>query len=268
MLEPRTRKPRGVLYPKSEDQQFQLLRFNPSEELQFYIDHFWILEWDAMGGVYKQEIQSNPSVQLVFEKGKTWIWGVITGKFQRTLEDEGKVLGVRFRPGGFYPFYKSSVTEITDGVLAFDEVFDADVKKLEDDILSPDDLEKSLECVEQFFKNNLPEKDEWVERINDIIDLITKDKDLMSVEHLVEQLDMSKRSLQRLFKWYVGIQPTWVIKRFRLHEAAALIADNDNETVWPEIALELGYYDQAHFIKDFKSVVGKTPTEYARSVGK
>lgn len=266
MSKRKSENPKGVLNPNEGEQQFQLSRFIPSEELQFFIEHFWIVEWDLKRESYKQEILSYPSVQLVFENNNTWIWGVVTGKFKRTLNGKGKVLGVKFRPGAFYPFFRSSVSTITDGVLAFEKIFDEDVSQLEKDILSPDINTKSVERAECFLKNYLPEKDKKIEQINNIIDTIMANRCLIKVEQLVEQVEMSKRSLQRLFKWYVGISPKWVIKRFRLHEVAAKVAEEKESTNWNKLALDLGYYDQAHFIKDFKSVVGETPVEYARSI--
>lgn len=76
---------------------------------------------------------------------------------------------------------------------------------------------------------------------------------------------VSKRTLQRIFSQYVGVGPKWVIKRYRLHEAADQLAGG-NVVDWPRLALDLGYFDQAHFIKDFKAMVGRTPTEYARNL--
>ena len=55
-------------------------------------------------------------------------------------------------------------------------------------------------------------------------------------------------------------------KRYRLHEAAERVAKGE-EPDWSRLALELGYFDQAHFIKDFKSIIGKTPLEYAKHIG-
>ena len=63
---------------------------------------------------------------------------------------------------------------------------------------------------------------------------------------------------------YVGVSPKWVIKRNRLQDAAEQLAGGAVSCA--QMALELGYFDQAHFIKDFKSIVGKSPAEYARSL--
>jgi AraC-like DNA-binding protein len=74
---------------------------------------------------------------------------------------------------------------------------------------------------------------------------------------------MGKRTLQRLFSQYVGVSPKWVIKRYRLHEAADQLGAGE-VVDWAKLAVDLGYFDQAHFIKDFKTIVGQTPAEYAK----
>ena len=78
----------------------------------------------------------------------------------------------------------------------------------------------------------------------------------------MRRFGLSARSLQRLFRRYVGVGPKWVLQRYRLHEAAERIADGEGGD-WAAFALELGYFDQAHFIKDFKALVGCSPAEYA-----
>jgi methylphosphotriester-DNA--protein-cysteine methyltransferase len=72
-------------------------------------------------------------------------------------------------------------------------------------------------------------------------------------------------TLQRIFSQYVGVSPKWVIMRYRQQEAAEHMATGEI-TSWPKLALELGDFDQAHFIKDFKLIVGQTSAEYARNL--
>lgn len=74
---------------------------------------------------------------------------------------------------------------------------------------------------------------------------------------------MGKRSLQRLFNDYVGVSPKWVIRRYRLHELLERV-HSGAEPDYAQLALELGYYDQAHLINDFRSIVGYSPTQYQR----
>ena len=73
---------------------------------------------------------------------------------------------------------------------------------------------------------------------------------------------MSVRTIQRRFREYVGVGPKWVLQRYRLHDAAERMAGGQVAD-WPQLALDLGYFDQAHFINDFSAAIGTPPAEYA-----
>jgi len=77
---------------------------------------------------------------------------------------------------------------------------------------------------------------------------------------------MGKRSLQRLFSESIGISPKWAIRRYRLHELIEKF-NSGGKLDWSQLALDLGYFDQAHLINDFKSIVGYSPTEYRKLLG-
>ncbi len=204
-----------------------------------------------------------PCVNLVFERGKSAIFGVATGKFDRLLEGEGQVFGIKFKPGGFYPFIQSSVADFTNGEIPLEAVFGQAACTLEDCILSQPSHEKMIEVFEDFMRQHLPEPDEQVTLINQLIDRIIADHKITHVDDILPYTCISKRSMQRLFQHYVGVSPKWVIKRYRLHEAAERLAESE-VLDWAKLAVSLGYFDQAHFIKDFKTIVGLTPLEYAK----
>ena len=65
-----------------------------------------------------------------------------------------------------------------------------------------------------------------------------------------------------MFNQYVGVGPKWVINRYRMHEALERM-EQDDALEWTRLALELGYFDQAHFIRDFKALIGRSPREFA-----
>jgi AraC-like DNA-binding protein len=90
-----------------------------------------------------------------------------------------------------------------------------------------------------------------------------KDRSILKVEDLAARYSQNTRTLQRLFARYVGVSPKWVIQRYRLHEAAQRLASGDVKQT--ELALKLGYADQAHFVRDFKAVVGKSPGAYMKA---
>ena len=258
---------RGILNLKAGKAKFQLSRHLPAQDLCFFVERYWIVSWDLRGQEpYVQETLPYPCVNLVFEKDRTAVHGVETGKFARLLEDRGQVFGIKFKPGGFYPFVKWPISQLTNNSICFMEVFGFDCKALEDAILTCEDEGEKVALAEDFLRERLPEKDKNVRVINEIVDYIIAHREITKVEDVVSRFNLSKRSLQRLFRQYVGVTPKWMIKRYRLHEVAERLAGGELED-WPKMVLELGYSDQAHFIKDFKMIVGRTPAEYAKLVG-
>lgn len=253
--------------PKAAEKKFQLSRHLPAQDLSFFIERYWIVKWDLRGQEpYVQETLPYPCVNLVIEKDKTRVFGVEIGKFSRLLENKGQVFGVKFKPGAFYPFVKSPVSKFTGDSISFWDAFGVDSTALEEAILPLEDEGKMIELVENFIVQRLPEQDENVAVINQIVDHIIADRAITKVDDIVSQLNLTKRTLQRLFSQYVGVSPKWVIQRYRLHEAAEQLAECE-VVDWTKMALNLGYFDLAHFIKDFKTIVGKTPAEYAKHIG-
>ncbi|GAB2547425.1 hypothetical protein GCM10027065_18730 [Rhodanobacter koreensis] len=69
--------------------------------------------------------------------------------------------------------------------------------------------------------------------------------------------------MQRLFHRYVGASASWVVKRYRIYEALEQLVAG-KPSAWAILAQDLGYYDQAHFINDFRKLVGRSPSEYVK----
>nr|WP_274622340.1 helix-turn-helix transcriptional regulator [Myxococcus fulvus] len=82
------------------------------------------------------------------------------------------------------------------------------------------------------------------------------------MEQVAALAKLEPRNLQRRFSEAVGVSPKWVLKRYRLHEAAEQLARVQVPDM-ASLALQLGYFDQSHFIRDFKSLVGCSPGQYA-----
>jgi AraC-like DNA-binding protein len=260
-------KPDGILNPKVSETKFQLERLKPSPDLRFFIERYWIIHWDLRGQApYISENLPFPCVNMVVEPDKLGIFGVVTGKFTHRLEGKSAVFGIKFRPGAFYPFFQQAVSELTDTYLPIATVFGVAGRDYEAAILAEDDDAKKITIAENFLREHLPEEDETITVINQIIDCISTDPTITKVDDVLHRISMSKRTLQRIFKQYVGISPKWVIQRYRLQEAADLLAAGHIEN-WSALALKLGYFDQAHFIKDFKTIIGKTPAEYGKNSG-
>jgi AraC-like DNA-binding protein len=176
------------------------------------------------------------------------------------------VFGIKFRPGGFYPFLKQPIVQLTDTSISFRDAFGVDGTALERAILATEDKAALIQLVEDFLFQHLPEQDQTVAQINRIVDCVSADRTITRVDDIADRMNLNKRTLQRLFRQYVGVSPKWVIKYYRLHDAADQLANSDTPDL-SALAVNLGYFDQAHFIKDFKAMVGSTPLEYAKMAG-
>ena len=116
--------------------------------------------------------------------------------------------------------------------------------------------------MEEFLRARLPAPDPQLDVLAAIVRTMLEDPGVVRVDELAARHAMSPRTLQRLFRRYVGVSPKWVLQRYRLHEAAERIAEG-RDGDWAATALDLGYFDQAHFIRDFKALVGASPAQYA-----
>jgi AraC-like DNA-binding protein len=262
MLRRKHDKPRGILKSKPAKLDIGYWRYWPSEDMAPFIEHYWTVEWD-LREPQTRETLPHPSVQLILEAGVAQVAGVHTGKFTRVLKGKGRVLGVKFRPGGFRPFITQPVSDLTDRVLKLSALFGRSAAGLGKSALAHRDHQAAIREVESFLRGRLPEPDASATLAGRIAESIIADRSITKVEQLAQAFDINARRLQRLFSDYVGVYPKWVIQRYRLHEAAERMA-SASPVAWTDISLDLGYADQAHFIRDFKKIVGCSPAAYMK----
>ena len=183
--------------------------------------------------------------------------------FTRRLSGTGRALGIRFRPGGFRPFYGQPACRLNDRVIPAREVFGPRADTECAAALAPGaDDAAMVAAAERLLRGFGPVTDPLAVQVAEIADRINADPGLLRVAALAEDLGMSERRLQRLFTEYVGVPPKWVMRRARLLEAARRV--DDGEAVdWATLAVDLGYADQAHLTRDFTETLGMPPARYA-----
>lgn len=253
---------RGVLRPDLAADRFSLARHWPSDPLAFFVDYYWIVRWDLRGQPpYEQTILPHPNVNLVFEASGAGIYGVDRSLFARRLSGQGKALGVRFRAGGFRPFWGAPISQLSDRVVPGVLVFGPLADKTRVAIMAASTDAEMVGCAESLLFSGLPEPDPVVSQVASLVALITSDSSLRRVDQLAVACGLSVRRLQRLFGDYVGVSPKWVMRRARLHEAA-LRADGGEPVDWAALAAELGYADQAHLSREFTATIGVPPGRY------
>jgi AraC-like DNA-binding protein len=257
---------RGLLKYPGGPGTFHHARLPPPEAVAHVVRHFWIVRWDLGDASSRvSETLPHPNVHFVIEANASRIQGVVTGRFERVLEGKGCVLGVKFRAGTFRPFLRQSVSTLRNRAIDGERVFGPAASLLAAEVLSQTDDDAMTRPVGRFLREYLPAADPNVELAASIVEKIETDRTLVRVDQLLDRWSMSKRSLQRLFNEYVGVGLKWVINRYRMHEALEQLHSGVSVN-WADLALELGYFDQSHFIRDFRALIGRSPVQYARMV--
>ena len=137
-----------------------------------------------------------------------------------------------------------------------------DADRLADLVFAEDYDVRRRAVFEAFLRTTWCAADPQYELVRDIVAAMAEDRSVTRVDQITEQFDLPIRTLQRLFRRYVGVGPKWVLRRYRLHDGAELLARGEVAEL-ADLALALGYFDQAHFSREFKDQIGLTPAEYA-----
>lgn len=253
----------GVLGVRDVD--FSLDRFPPAADLAALVERHWLVSWELPPGREASvTLLPHPCVNLVLDGGRLVVSGVGRDRFTYVYRGAGRVFGVKFRPGGFLPFLGAPVGDLTDAVLPAEQMWGRPTSILAEAMTAAPRVEQLVALVEGFLRERWPAPDPQVELVGQIVTALLHDREIARVEDVAARFDMRPRTLQRLFARYVGVSPKWVLRRYRLHEAAAVLA-RERDRSWAEVAAELGYFDQSHFIRDFTHAVGMTPVAYAQA---
>lgn len=258
---------RGLLHARpGPDGVHHHQRLPPSPRLATWVQHYWSVVWDRRGlPPFRAATLPHPNVHLVVRDHASGIHGVQGGRFETVLSGRGRVFGIKFRPGGFRPFMTAPVANLWNRRLAIESVFGAAGAGFEAAVLETGDVGRCIDLAEELLGRRPPLPDPQRDLAGRIVDEIAIDRELLTTDQLAQRHGLGARALQRLFRDYVGATPKWVINRYRLHEAIERLREG-RQVAWSELALSLGYFDQAHFNRDFRRLVGGTPAQFERDL--
>jgi AraC-like DNA-binding protein len=245
---------------------FRLDRVPVSADLADLVERHWQVRWQLPEGRRESvTLLPHPCVNLVFDRGMVAVAGVGRDRFSYEYTGTGRVFGIKFRPGGFRPFFGGVVADLTDQLRPLATLWGAaDAGRFAAELAAARELPDLVAVAERHLRAHWPEPDPEVATVCRIAGALLHDRTVTRVDDVCARFGIPARTLQRLFERYVGVSPKWVLRRYRVHEAAARLAEGTGRT-WAEVAAELGYFDQSHFIRDFTREVGMTPAAYAEA---
>jgi AraC-like DNA-binding protein len=248
-----------------QDADFSLDRYPPAPDLAALVERHWLVSWSLPPGREASvTLLPHPCVNVVLDRGRLTVSGVGRARFTYAYRGEGRVFGIKFRPGAFLPFLGRPLADITDAVLPAEQLWGPAAAALATRMTAARGVDELVALAETFLRERRPEPDPQVEYVGRVVAALLHDRTISRVDDVTERFGIAPRTLQRLFQRYVGVSPKWVLRRYRLHEAAAALA-REQHRPWAEVAADLGYFDQSHFIRDFTSAIGMPPVAYAQA---
>ncbi len=171
------------------------------------------------------------------------------------------VAGVAFKPGGLVPFITLPASELVGLDVAVEDLWGpAAVAVLRERLLEVREPNRQLDVLETVVLER------WTSRamhpaVSSAIGMFHARPYLASVASVTQSVGLSAKRLIEHFKSDIGLTPKRYcrVQRFR---RAVLQANRGQSVDWMSVALDAGYYDQAHFIHDFREFSGLTPTDY------
>lgn len=257
---------------------FSTARFPAGPELEPWVQYLWTVDWDLGNGhpdgqPVETKVITYPALHLTAEWGgpgevrhghpmpATLVHGAVSRVFTVQLSGSGAVVGVRFKPGGGYAWAGREAVRLLDRAVPAAELLAPALARLHDGLTDRHPAERAV-GFRAALAAELPPPGSADVELDDLVARMAADSTLVRVEQVVQLSGWSVRTVQRRFRHHLGVSPKWVLARFRLQEAA-LALEAEPAVDLAELAVRLGWYDQAHLTNDFRRMLGETPRRYA-----
>ncbi len=210
-----------------------------------------------------QYIYDNETLKEIQACNHVWASGVRTQPITIPSGKDSSMFIIAFKRGLAYPFFPLPMSEIVDHVIDADLLYGDEFAHLREAILENKDSLHKFEIVEDFMLKKFSGKLILNPCVDYAVKTIVQKPDQISLKNLSDKIGYSQKHFISMFKKQVGITPKNYLKIMRFQKAVNEI-ERLSKVNWNLISFDCGFYDQAHFINDFKEFSGFTPEEYLK----
>lgn len=247
-------------------------RIDSPDDLNQIIECYWIIE-DSDKTPKCKKIIPDGYPELIFHYANPYrislngAWEIqsqnlVGGQISKHffLENTGAsgILGVKLKPTALSHLFNLSMDTLTDKVVPA-EALDDTIRLLGESVQDPGSFDDKIKLINNYFLGLLSSREIKPSQADQAVDIILKHHGMISVAAIGETLSIGERQLQYLFRKYVGLSPKFYARIIRFNYIFELI---QQEHTWTDLAYEASYYDQSHFIRNFKNFTGENPGEY------
>lgn len=251
--------------------------FEPSEHLNDFVMCYWTLDFPREVTPKINTIIPDGTMKLIFHYGdlywhhpkagkkflqpRCFLIGQLTQPYVVEPDGDTGTFVVRFHPNGFLPFTSIPLKEMKNQPISLDQLFGKESLELEQNILNAFSTTDRILIIEKFLIDRLTNSKSIDLIVKSTVDTILASKGQISVSKLSEINHIHRRQLVRKFSSTIGLSPKQLSKTIRLQNTLKALL-NQKKSKLTDLAYDNEYYDQSHFIKDFKEFTGLSPKEF------
>lgn len=246
----------------------------PVQELAGVIKSFWMIDSEGDATIRQEKIIPDGYPEMIFHYGdpfraripnewsvqqKDLLAGQISNYF--FLENTGRVgmFALKFQPWALRKLFSIKIANYTDTVLPIDLKVSSTIQAIKHVAIRPSSFDEKTAAIENILLDfvkpgSTKSKGELATA------LIIHHKGAITLQQVQEQIGISERSLERYFKEYIGLSPKFYCRIIRFAYIFSLV--NQGTIDWSDVSFLAGFYDQSHFIKNFKEFTGEEPSTY------
>lgn len=254
--------------------QYQIIR--PTQLLQAYIKHYWYMEIDATSVTAQpQRLVPNACMELTFQfadclqmlgaqspEDRVLLCGQKTGYADILPTGKVQMLSVMFYPHGARMFFKLPMSELHNLSVSLETLWGAEARELEERLQELPLLADKIMLLEAYLIKHLIQiNNPSILRLEQNLRLINGQTANIQIDKLASEACLSRKQFERLFKEFIGVSPKQFLKTVRFQYSLYLQQNKQAESI-TDLAIQSGYYDQAHMINDYKNLSGITPKQY------
>ncbi|HSB63757.1 MAG TPA: helix-turn-helix domain-containing protein [Thermoanaerobaculia bacterium] len=251
----------------------------PAPPLRRFLECFWFLSAQNAAGAAAEPVLPDGCTELIVHFGDPFRRvtaagdsevqprAFFVGEMTRPLVVEPSrrvgTMGIRFRPGGVFPFLGLPLSELSDRVVDLDVLWARAARELEEALLESRSDAARIAVAEAFLLRRLvwARRDHAVERV---VRAILAARGRERVRTFPARVGLGSRQLERRFLAAVGLAPKVFSRIVRFQNLVRIAPDANG---WASAAAQCGYFDQAHLIRDVRDFAGVTPSSLLRKTG-
>jgi len=249
-------------------------RILPASDLQRFVESYWIIQEEDTA-IVQQKIIPDGFPEVIFHFGDPYRinisgeWkeqsrSLLAGQIKKHffLENTGRadMIGIKFQPAAITQLFGVSMSSFTDRVVDLNEAIGDSAIPWKDIAFAQEEADKKVEQLEHFLRNVSAQAEPGPDLVDSSLKEIFLSHGMCGVAELAQKADVSERYLEQQFKKYVGLSPKFYARIIRFSRIFQLIQEEN--PVWSDLVYGAGFYDQSHFIRNFKSFTGEDPSRY------